>query len=217
MICQSQNNMRFREFFDISLYAFGFLLAGSLASCEKATVTTPHIPIETLKQGDLAFRRGEGFASEAVRHSDGDGLYSHIGIVVKQNDTLKIAHSVPDERTGKEDIDRIKIDPIDSFFAPTRAIKGEIVRMPLTTAQQELIGAQALNKVAQKVEFDHDYDLHDTTKLYCTEFVVLLFRNANIDLAENRTTHVEFPIMTGDYIMPADIYKNKQLRSIFKY
>ncbi len=209
--------MRFREFYDISLYALGFLLAPTFASCEESTATTPHIPIETLKQGDLAFRRGVGFASEAVRHIDTDGLYSHIGIVVNHNDTLKIAHSVPDERTGKEDIDRVKIDPIDSFFAPARAIKGEIVRMPLTPAQQKEIGAQALNKVAQKVEFDHDYNLRDTTKLYCTEFVVLIFSNANIDLAGSRTTHVEFPTMTGDYIMPADIYKNKQLRSIFKY
>ena len=43
----------------------------------------PQIPLDKLQQGDIAFRRGEGFISEVVVYNDANGMYSHIGIIVK--------------------------------------------------------------------------------------------------------------------------------------
>ena len=75
----------------------------------------------------------------------------------------------------------------------------------------------ALQKVAQHTAFDHDYDLKDTTKLYCTELLQLLYSHVGIDLSEGRITSISFPGVNADLIMPADVHHNPQLTTIFSY
>ena len=48
-----------------------------------------------VKEGDIVFRRGEGVVSRIVLAGDINGKYSHIGMIINENDTLKVAHSVP--------------------------------------------------------------------------------------------------------------------------
>ena len=91
----------------------------ALVSCGSSPQPTINIPIENVKQGDIAFRKGEGIVSEIVLHSDADGLYSHIGVIVIHNDSIKVVHSVP----GEGDFDGVKIEPIEVFYAPNRAVK----------------------------------------------------------------------------------------------
>lgn len=198
-----------------------FLLNGMmiavLFSCTNRQKECPLIPIEKLKQGDIAFRRGEGVISDIVLYSDADGLYSHVGLVVLHNDTIKVIHSVPGEYDDENDFDRVKIEPIENFYSVERAERGEVLRMSMTEAQRECIANLALKKAEHKVKFDHDYNLNDTMALYCTEFVQLMFKNVGIDLAEGRMSDVIFPGMSSKYIMPSDLYKNKKLTSIYKY
>ena len=198
-----------------------FLLNGmviiALFSCSNHQKERPLIPIEELKQGDVAFRRGEGVISDIVLYSDADGLYSHVGLIVLHNDTIKVVHSVPGEHDDESDFDRVKIEPIEDFYSEERAERGEVLRMNLTEEQRECVAKLALEKVVHKVKFDHDYNLNDTTKLYCTEFVQLMFKNVGIDLAEGRISDILFPGMSNKYIMPSDLYKNKKLTSIYKY
>lgn len=185
----------------------------AMFSCGSPEQAAIDIPTEILMQGDIVFRKGEGMVSEIVLHSDADGLYSHIGVIVNHNDSVKVVHSVP----GEGDFDGVKIEPIEVFFAPNRAVKGEIKRLPMTDAQRSLVGERAIEKACQRVIFDHDYDIEDTTKLYCTELVELLFAQCNVSLSESRITEVNVPGLSGKYIMPSDIYKNINLTTIFKY
>ena len=189
----------------------------ALFSCSNRRKERPHIPIEEFKQGDIAFRRGEGVISNIVLYSDADGLYSHVGLVVLHNDTIKVVHSVPGEHDDENDFDRVKIEPIENFYSVERAERGEVLRINMTNEQRECIAKLALEKVEHKVKFDHDYDLNDTMTLYCTEFVQLMFKNIGINLAEGRMSDIIFPGMTSKYIMPSDLYKNKKLTSIYKY
>ena len=194
----------------------GVLLV-TLFSCSNSQKGRPNIPVETLKQGDVAFRRGEGVISNIVLYNDADGMYSHVGLIVKHNDSLKVVHSVPGEHDDENDFDRVKIEPIEDFYSVERAERGEILRISMSDMQRENIAKLALEKAEQKVKFDHDYNLNDTTTLYCTEFVQLMFKNVGIDLAESRISDIIFPGMSGNYIMPSDLYKNKNLISIYKY
>lgn len=177
----------------------------------------PQIPLDKLQQGDIAFRRGEGFISEVVVYNDANGMYSHIGIIVKHNDSLKVVHAVPGEPDFKGDFDRVKLEPIGAFFSPSRALRGEIMRIPLADSMRNIINNIALEKAHQKIKFDHDYNVNDTTKLYCTELIQLLFSHIDIDLAGNRSTIINIPGASGNYIMPSDIYRNEKLISVYKY
>lgn len=178
---------------------------------------SPKIPIEKLQAGDIAFRRGESIASEVVLYNDIDGRYSHVGLVVETDSGLMVAHSVPGETSTQETIDVIQIEHINHFFEPKVSVRGEIMRMNLDSAQRHLLNILALKKVDDKVPFDHNYDLSDTTKLYCTELLQLLFKNIGIDLAQGRTTPINVPGLSNNYIMPSDIYNNNNLKTIFYY
>ena len=178
---------------------------------------SPKIPIEKLQAGDIAFRRGESIASEVVLYNDIDGRYSHVGLVVETDSGLMVAHSVPGETSTQETIDVIQIEHINHFFEPKVSVRGEIMRMNLDSVQRHLLNILALKKVDNKVPFDHNYDLSDTTKLYCTELLQLLFKNIGIDLAQGRITPINVPGLSNNYIMPSDIYNNNNLKTIFYY
>lgn len=204
------------DLFKINHIAIGLLsmiLLLAIVACDDTNSHQPIIPTEKLMQGDIAFRKGEGFVSDVVLYNDADGLYSHIGLIVNHNDSIKVVHSVP----GEGDYDGVKIEPIEMFYATSRAVKGEVLRMELNDEQRRVIGEIAIKKGIDKIEFDHDYNLNDTTQVYCTELIKLLFNHIGINIVEGRSTRVNIPGMSGDYIMPSDIYRNKKLISIYKY
>ncbi|MBQ2838399.1 MAG: hypothetical protein IJE73_01980 [Muribaculaceae bacterium] len=204
------------DLFKINHIAIGLLsmiLLLAIVACDDTNSHQPIIPTEKLMQGDIAFRKGEGFVSDVVLYNDADGLYSHIGLIVIHNDSIKVVHSVP----GEGDYDGVKIEPIEMFYATSRAVKGEVLRMELNDEQRRVIGEIAIKKGIDKIEFDHDYNLNDTTQVYCTELIKLLFNRIGINIVEGRSTRVNIPGMSGDYIMPSDVYRNKKLISIYKY
>jgi Orthopoxvirus protein of unknown function (DUF830). len=69
-----------------------------------------------LREGDVVFRRGAGLISRAVLAADEDGQFSHIGIVVRNGNNWMVVHAVPGEPEFKGDSDRVKMEPIASFF-----------------------------------------------------------------------------------------------------
>lgn len=174
---------------------------------------TLDIPVNLLQEGDIVFRRGEGFTSDIVAYNDADGKYSHVGIIAKVDSNLVIVHAVPGESDDGRDI--VKAVKLEDFFAPDKALKGEIMRITLNSEQRQNISHRAIKKACSQVEFDHQYNIDDTSKLYCTELLQLLFGHIGIDLAQGRITHINVPGMTGNYIMPSDIHKNPELESIF--
>ena len=149
-----------------------------------------NIPYDSIQEGDLVFRRGEGIVSNLVVYNDANGRYSHVGVVVRAV-------------------------TLQDFFSNDHALIGEVMRVQLDSVQLCELSCRAMDKAEQKVAFDHNYDLEDTTKLYCTELIQLLFSNIGVDLAQGRSTHIGIPAFTGDYIMPSDIYQNSDLKSIF--
>lgn len=189
--------------------------AGLVQCNVPARTQVPTIPIELLQEGDIVFRRGYGFASEMVVYNDADGKYSHVGVVVNSEKCLMIAHSVPGGDAEENDI--MRLERIEQFYSAESSSCGEIVRMELDSLQRRRLSEMAVAKANEKIPFDHNYDLEDTTALYCTELVQLLYRNIGIDLAEGRITRLNAPGFSSDYLMPSDIYQNRNLKTIFKY
>lgn len=188
-----------------------------ITSCSDKQATTPDIPFEQIRAGDILLRRGEGVLSKIVVSNDIDGKYSHIGIAVLTDSGIMAVHAVPGEHDHDSDFDRVKIEPIANFFRSDVAERGAILRYPLEKAQQEKINNDAIEMSRAKIKFDHDYNLADTTKLYCTELIQLLYARIGVDLSEARMTKIQFPGMSGEYIMPSDVYKNDKLVTIYKY
>ena len=170
-----------------------------------------------LHEGDLLFRRGFGVLGRAVTAADDEGQFSHVGIAVKVDDEWHVVHAVPDEPDFEGDFDRVKCEPIERFYDEFRAGNGAVYR---PNVSNEIIAVAVRNALRLSVEqrpFDHDYDLGDTTALYCTELVEYVFGLGGVSMSEGRQTHVNFPSMTGDYIMPSDLTKNNKLNPIYSF
>ena len=175
------------------------------------------IPLDKICVGDIAFRRGEGFTSNIVAYKDADGKYSHVGVIAQSDSGLVVVHAVPGDHPTQGGYDIVRAESLSEYFARNNAGKGAIMRIALDSTQQAVINNLALKKAMQQVEFDHQYNLDDTTKLYCTELLQHIFKAAGIDLAQGRITTINAPGMSNNYIMPSDIHHNPDLKTIFIY
>lgn len=173
------------------------------------------LPLKQLRDGDLVFRCGVSVESHAVMDMDKtQGKYSHIGIAINDGDKWCVVHAVPGENV--DGVDRVKIEPIDTFFLTTRAVHGALMRLNGCDKH----AAQQAARVAKSyigVEFDDHYDWNDSTRLYCTELVYRAYKKVGVDLRGDRITHVSLPFFKGDIVFPSDIYRNDSLTTIFSF
>lgn len=192
-----------------------FALTNLFTQCTTETKPEIALPTNTFRAGDIVFRRGEGWTSEFVLYNDPHGNYSHVGMLVHTDHGLMIVHAVPGAHPTQKGTDIVRIETISEFFAPQNATRGAVMRLPLDSIQRIALSQLALNKVG--TDFDHQYNLQDTTQLYCTELLQHLYQKVEINLAEERITTINIPGLHTKVIMPADIYANKQLKSVFAY
>lgn len=172
------------------------------------------LPLDSLCDGDLVFRQGVGPESQAVLQLDSaGGQYSHVGIVISDHGKWKVVHAVPGE--SDDGIDRVKIEPIDSFFLSTRAEHGAVMRLKGcdgTTAQR------AARKAAQYAgtPFDYSYNWSDTTRIYCTQLIVVAFSSAGINLL-NDVPRLSNQNSKNIIVFPSDIASNDSLKVVYKF
>jgi hypothetical protein len=201
-------------------YSRLLVVAALLAACgggrEKAV--RDFAPIEAeLQAGDIVFRRGTGMVSHAVLTADRGGAYSHTGIVVDDGGELKIVHVVPGEPDANGVKDRIKAELPEQFFALDHAIEGAVMRLQDEEDVAKRAARRALALVETGVAFDHDYDLTDTTRMYCTELLQFVFEREGCDLTDGARSHISIPGFAGDYILPTDIQDSPRVRPIYRF
>lgn len=197
------------------IICFTALLAAILTSgCSRGDETPLNVPLDQLKNGDLALRCGTSIESHIVVGVNGEnGPYSHIGIVVEKDGQWFVAHAVPGENKHGEP-EYLKLDSIQVYYGRDRAKLGCIMRVTDDSTACRQATDYALWAVGAKKAFDNSYDWEDTTQLYCTEMVQRAYLHAGIDLAEDRHTDVVAALMPGTYVFPCDIVANHSLRLV---
>lgn len=80
--------------------AFAGILLCCCCACDRQVERV--CPSSAFAEGDVAFRRGCGGKSAVVLRVDSSGIYSHCGIVVRQDSTFMIVHVAPGERNVGE-------------------------------------------------------------------------------------------------------------------
>lgn len=199
---------------------FFSILIFSLISCHHGTINNAPAPIPTnsLRIGDIAFRKGNGLIGSAVASVEKESLYSHVGIVVRIDNEWMVIHAVPGELDSPSDVERVKCETITGFFSESKANHGEIIRVESIDSVCAVdVQKKALQMYKEHVLFDKAFDLCDSDSVYCTELVYLCFLSGGIDLTEGRRTHISVPFFHSVCILPEDIYKYSHKRIIFKY
>ena len=192
-------------------------LASLTAGCRNSEDTTSRYDelLPHLADGDLLFRKGTGVVGRVVTAFDSDGQYSHVGIIAQRNGEWYVVHAVPHEHDFEGDFDRVKCDPVEHFVGYYSDAEVGLYRPQVSPEQVQIAVRNALRLSDEKVRFDHDYDLADTTKLYCTELVEYVYGLAGVSLSEGRRTDISFMGFSGPHIMPSDLTQSTRLKPIF--
>lgn len=175
------------------------------------------IPEELFTDGDLAFRRGIGLTSHIVLAVSTNGIYSHVGIIKRMDNKCYVIHAVPGETEHKGDPERVKADPIDVFFSPDRAARGAVMRVTNNYKIASGAAEYALEISSRGTLFDHEYNLNDSSKMYCTELVNFVYKKYGVDISEGRTSYINLPLIQGEYLMPEDLTAFDGIKQIYHF
>lgn len=136
--------------------------------------------IDTLlfESGDIILRQGTSFVSSFIARSfPGSHGMSHCGILVEDNGVWKVIHSISGQIS---ECDGIRIENANSFIK--NASENQVVLVkPKFIIDKSEITANAWTYLKRKTTFDHDFNLNDTSKLYCSELVRAVYLDAGAD------------------------------------
>lgn len=173
------------------------------------------------REGDIVLRKGTGIASRVVCASPQSDDYSHCGIIAADDDgRLLVVHAVPDEPDYEGDPDRVKAEPLLSFFSTIRASKGCLLR--LSNAADSTLAARAARVAMQVFSrptlFNHDYDDRDTTRMYCSQLVDYAYLRAGVSLVGRRRHHFNIPGLSLDHVLlPADFMHSARTTTLAEF
>jgi len=124
------------------------------------------------KNGDLILTRGTGFTSrfivDTLREKQ---AVSHIGIVIRDNDSFFVLHILPDRENN-----RIRKESLQQFFKDTVPDSAVIIRTK--HAPGDAIAASAITYLKKNISFDYYFDLKSRNEMYCTEYVWNVLRDS---------------------------------------
>ena len=197
-----------------SLYVILLLL---LTACTRRQVGTILPEGCRLQTGDVVLRCGAGMLSHAVLLAEGDeGTYSHVGIVVDSSGVAMIVHAVPDEPDYEGDPDRVKMEMPEKFYHAMMAKQGAVLRHRDSMAAKRA-AAKAKEVYRRHTLFDHDYNDHDTTRMYCTELITFAFSSTGAPLRGIESHRLPLPGVDYACVLPSDIYECSDFRLIISF
>ncbi|MBO4673373.1 MAG: hypothetical protein J5616_03390 [Bacteroidaceae bacterium] len=167
---------------------------------------------EGFREGDLVLRCGYGAESQVVTEAS-QSAYSHIGILHHDSlaDEWMVIHAVPGEAERGEP-EYVKCEPLAHFYAADRAVSGAWMRVNCADSIAGAASRYAWSKAKAQVEFDNDYQLSDTTQLYCTELIWQAYLHQGIDLSDGHRHSVPTLVCKdGECIFPSDIAESTNI------
>lgn len=197
-----------------TLYIYLLLIFVSGCKSTPEHYSAPTIPTTTFRTADLALRLGRTIESDMIaRGGDSLNRYSHIGIIIESDSGMIVVDIEPSPNKKAE---KIKAQRIEKFFAPELALAGAVMRHnePQNTEINTLT-TKIIEYLNSSITFDHDYQLSDSKKMYCTELIERLFREINISLSEGRSR--KLPLAKEPVILPSDITQNDNLATVWSY
>ncbi len=152
------------------------------------------------QSGDLIFRDGRGVISTAFRmFSLKSPLYSHAGIVHRENGEIYIYHIIGGESNSPE---KMKKESLTSFIDPIQANAFAVYRFNISP---DLIDSFATVFYSKNIEFDKKFDLKSSDKMYCTELVYRILQKASGDknlIPLTEISGIQFVACDNIYLSP---------------
>lgn len=152
-----------------------------------------------IKDGDIICRLGDRLWSRYFRDvSVTDKRFSHMGILRMKDDVITVIHAEGNTGHGIDSVNEIALDEFIEFA-------GAIGIYRIKDLDGSQISKLAVNYLG--VPFDWQFDLNDDSKLYCTELLFAILKEAAPEIELN---HI-FIRHLGKTIIPLDAISNSEL------
>ncbi|HRS53893.1 MAG TPA: YiiX/YebB-like N1pC/P60 family cysteine hydrolase [Bacteroidales bacterium] len=156
-----------------------------------------------IKDGDIILRHGYGFVSDMIVDIKNEKYkVSHCAIICKDSLTneINVIHSVSQTLAP---FDGVQIQPLKVFLNDCQKNSIIISRYKHTTKEKPLceISKRAKYYLNKRVPFDNNFNLFDSTKIYCTELIYLVIKDVFGDdifkYKSNKSTNdIDFMVFT---------------------
>ncbi|NQU84919.1 MAG: hypothetical protein HQ541_04090 [Mariniphaga sp.] len=145
---------------------------------KKDSVVVNELDKDKIEDFDIILSKGQSVQSKLIsllKLSTKD--YSHIGIMIKENNKVFVLHSTPDgTKTNGIRFDNLQtfidLSSVSEFIILRHQDLSLIVRQKLKTELDRFKTIQA--------PFDYDFNNYENQKIYCSELVWLIFNNVGL-------------------------------------
>ena len=195
-----------------------FALTAWLGAASPLTIELPADLVGDLQAGDLIFRIGDGWQSDAVRGAgrsvrqsarQESDPYSHVGMLVGEPSHWRVLHAVPAELPGRKD--EVVLDDLDFFIAPERAHGVAVYRIAAETS----VRAAAVENAMKRLGAPFMIVENDLEGQYCTTLIWHAWKRAGVDLGA-RFDDLNIPFAAGQYLLPHSLRAAPELNLLFE-
>lgn len=137
--------------------------------------TMPDSVYNKLEPGDIIMRKGVGPLSFQIMNSTKEE-YSHCGIIVQQEGTWRVIHSMGGSVSNNHD-DGMQIMDLDEFVTYAADSMLFICRATFQDSIGYKINETAYDFLAEDAPFDHSFSLFTRDEIYCSELLFYVLRD----------------------------------------
>jgi hypothetical protein len=165
----------------------------------------------TLKSGDLIFRHGRGFISNALMSlGQRERKYSHAGIVAVEKGNVYVYHSIGGEQNISN---KLRKDRLEDFCSPEDVHAFGIYRSDFSAAKIDKVIEEVDLYYKNELEFDTKFNLLSDDKMYCTEMIYKIFNS----VAGNQNYISLSAVGNKQYVACDDLYLNSHFKNVYSY
>jgi len=145
---------------------------------KKEKVEVNEIDKNKIEDFDIILSKGQSLQSKLIglfKLSIED--YSHVGIIIKENNKLFVLHSTPDGTKTNG----IRFDDLQTFFDLSNVSDYTVLRQQaLSNDLCQRLRIEFERYKSSQVPFDYDFNNFDHRKIYCSELICLIFKNSGL-------------------------------------
>jgi len=173
------------------------------------------IRVVTFQDGDLIFRQGRSPESFLVCLADKEHDFSHLGLVVMEENQPFVIHAVPAET--KKTPSRVIKEPVQAFLNDSMASHWAVYRSKFPLPELHTVAVKAREFFDRNIEFDDDYDLKTDGRLYCSELVLKAYQVAGLDPGKYPQRELRFVLGTKKILFPSAFIQSPDFFRVCSY
>lgn len=158
----------------VLIIAMGLIPFNHTPKCVDTESEIIETRVEGLRTGDLVFREGKGFISDAFRRFSPSKLaWSHVGVLVMEKDGPMVYHMMGDQRVK---YNGLRKEALSRFVNPGENRSMAVLRLPGLHMKPDEVSNYLQHLSREPLTFDDRFDLDSDRELYCTEMIYKLCR-----------------------------------------